>query len=252
MKQNKIKKQVYLKLTLFFGTIILGFLGLVLLTYYKYVEPGLTAATVALVLGIAGIFRENIHRVFFGPDLKLEICLEPPDCHKVELKGPQGERIDDTYYFRFKIENSGNREARNVQVMMTKLELEKNGEYETAKNFLPLNLVWAHYKRDTMQAIPADGFKHCDFGHILRGRYKDKVLRRFGLSQSANIIFKTDVVVEPNTGSHIILPGNYRISVHLSSTNCKSIQVTVELSIKDIWDDDEKRMLRENISIKRV
>ena len=241
-----------LKLTSFFAPIILGFLGLILLTYYKYVEPGLTAATIALFLGIAGIFRENIHRVFFGPSLKLKISLEPPDCHKVELKNSQGERVDDTYYFRFKVENSGNREARNVQVMMTKLELEKDGEYEIVKDFLPLNLVWAHYRRDTMQAIPADGFKHCDFGHILRGRYKDEVLRRFGLSRSTNIIFKTDVVVEPNTGSHIIFPGNYRISVHLSSTNCKSIQETFELSIKDIWDDNEERMLRENVSIEKL
>lgn len=252
MKQNKTKKQVYLKFTLFFGTIILGFLGLVLLTCYKYVEPGLTAATIALVLGIAGVFRENIHRVFFGPDLELEIYLESPDCHKVELKDPQGERIDDTYYFRFKIENSGNREARNVQVMMTKLELEKNGEYEIVKDFLPLNLVWSHYRTDTMQTIPADCFKYCDFGHIIQGRYKDKILHCFGLSRSANIVLKTDVVIEPNTGSHIIFPGDYRISVHLSSINCKSIQETFELSIKDIWDDDEKRMLRENISIEKL
>lgn len=64
--------------------------------------------------------------------------------------------------------------------------------------------------------------------------------------------FEFDVAVRPNTGSHILLPGNYKIKITFAGNNFDPQEKIYYLSLKNIWDEDEEKMLKENISIKEA
>ncbi|MDP2947120.1 MAG: hypothetical protein Q8N88_03315 [Nanoarchaeota archaeon] len=204
---------------------------------------------VALLLGVIGIFQGRIRSWFKKPKLNVSIKLEPPDCHKIAMRNPQtGAYVCDSYYFRFRVENTGNYQMEDVEAIPVELYKKINGKFEKVNNFLPLNLVWAHYHNITMPKIQPLMFKHLDFGHITKSNFAN--LSYFGISESARIVFQLDLAVIPNTGSHILIPGDYKIKILFAANNLKPIAKIYNIEIKDNWTDDEKEMLNNNISIK--
>lgn len=210
----------------------------------------LMGVLVALLLGIVGIFQDRIRSWFRKPNLKISIKVEPPDCHMIPLtKKETGEVIDDVYYLRFRINNSGNQEARDVQVIVTELYEFNNRECVRVDSFLPLNLVWSHThemsmeNRMIMKTIPEDVFRHCDLGYLTHSHWKDHLLSAYPLKKRADVILKMDTIVEPNTGSHIIFPGKYRLTVYVSASNAKTLKTIFEIEVKDIWNNLGKKMV---------
>ena len=222
----------------------------------SYCYPEWVAIFVAffsiLFLGFIAIFQDWIRSCFRKPKLKISIKLEPPDSHKIAFrKRETGEFVCDSYYFRFNIENEGNCHMEDVDVIATeKWQKNEDGKYEKDHNFLPLNLVWSHIRKQTMPRIYRQLFKYCDFGHIIESKYAN--LERFGIPQSSKIIFRLDVAIEPNTGSHIIKPGDYKIKIKIAANNLKPKTKIYNLIFKDEWLDDEREMFAGNISIKEI
>jgi len=211
----------------------------------------LLGVLVALLLGVIGIFQDRIRSLFRRPKLDIYIKSEPPDCHKTSFRDSNtGRYICDTYYLRFRVENNGNHYAEDAEAMVVGVYKRINDNYEEMKDFLPLNVVWSHYRKITMSKIQPKLFKHLDFGYILKADFVD--LEKFGIDRSSNITFQFDVAVIPNTGSHILLPGDYKIKVVFAANNLKPIEKTYHLVIKDAWTDDEETMLRDNILIEEI
>ena len=210
------------------------------------------AIITALFLGIIGIFQENIRRLFQKPKLIPQIHLSPPDCHKIPLtNSATGQRICDTYYFRFRVTNEGNTTMEDIEVLAAELyEKNPSGRFIKVNNFLPINLVWAHNHVVTMTKIQPKLFKHCDFGHIIETRYAN--LAQFGINSQANIVFVLDTFVQPNTGSNLILPGDYKIKIIFSANNVKPKEVWYRLKLEDAWDNNEDVMFQNNVSIKKI
>lgn len=220
-----------------------------------YKDPQWWAIAVALLLGVVGIFQDRIRSLFKKPKINVNIKLEPPDCHKIALRDNNtGQFICDTYYFRFKITNIGNYSLEDIEVLTAELYKKNQGRYHKVNNFLPINLNWAHNHVVTMPKIQPKLFKHCDFGHILEtntnlGR---KIVQYYGFNTNAKVMMQLDTFIEPNTGSHILLPGEYKIKVIFSANNLSPYEVWYELILKDKWDINENIMLRNNISIKKI
>lgn len=210
----------------------------------QWVSPG-----VALILGVAGIFQNNIRNIVFKPKMCPTIDLAPPDCHKIALNNTQtGAKICDTYYFRFKVRNGGNLVMEDVEVFATELHKKSiSGAFEKVQDFLPINLVWAHNHYVTLPKIQPDLYKHCDFGHILRSVNVD--LRPFGLEHKSKVIFLLDSEVQPNTGSHLIFPGEYKIKIVFSANNVKPTSKWVNLRLNDDWHEDQVTMFRDNVDV---
>lgn len=204
---------------------------------------------VALLLGVVGIFQDRIRACFIKPDLKVSIKLESPDCHKMAVTNTAtGQHIYDSYYFRFRVENAGNHHMEDVEAMVTELYKKSIDGYKKLDNFIPLNLVWAHYKgKITEPKIQPRLFKHLDFGNILKSQFVD--LNYFGITQTATIVFQLALSVFPNSGSHILLPGEYKVKVVFAANNLKPEEKIYHLNIKDKWSDDERTMLVNNVSI---
>jgi hypothetical protein len=75
-------------------------------------------------------------------------------------------------------------------------------------------------------------------------------LANFGLSSSANVILALDVEVAPNTGSHLIFPGEYRIKIIVAANNLSPVGKIYSLIVADQWTEDQNEMLNKNIFIK--
>ena len=137
-----------------------------------------------------------------------------------------------------------------LKQLATELYGSDNGEYKKVDSFLPLNLVWSHMhemttmeNRMTMKTIPAGVFHHCDLGYLTHNRWKDKLLSAYPLKQQAEVILKMDTIVEPNTGSHIVFPGKYRLTIHVSASNAKMLRKVYQIEIKNIWSELGKNMI---------
>ena len=156
-----------------------------------------------------------------------------------------------TYYLRARIKNTGNYQLEDVEAMAIELtRKEPTGQFKNVENFLPLNLVWAHSrgKEITKPKIQPKMFKFLDFGHI--SQFKDVDTRALGISAIGNTLLVLDVEVSPNTGSHLILPGEYRIKLVFAANNLSPINKIYSLIIADKWTEDQKEMLENYIFIK--
>jgi len=208
---------------------------------------------VALLLGIAGMFQDWVRAWFKKPNLNITIKLSPPDCHMIPMRNfMTNQTVYDTFYFRFRVENIGNYQADEVEAMVVELYKSVKSKYEKVVNFLPLNLVWAHSfaRQITKPKIQPSLFKYLDFGHIVKSEFAD--LDSFGLKNRNKIVFILDTEVPPNTGSHIIFPGDYKIKIKFAGNNLKPIEKIYKLVIKDDWTTDETIMLQNNILIEET
>jgi len=66
------------------------------------------------------------------------------------------------------------------------------------------------------------------------------------------VVFQFDLAVTPNHGSHILLPGDYNITIKFAANNLSPIIKKYNFVIADKWHDDERVMLQNNISIKEL
>ena len=216
-----------------------------------YANPQWWAVIIAPSVAVLAILYDWIRSFIWKPKLKISIELKPPDCQKVPLIDQETHRhVCDTYYFRFRIENTGNYRLEDVEVMITDL-YQKNSKKEYGRQpFLPLNLRWSHSNTAVIPRIQSDLYKHCDFGHIIKS--ENAKASHYDLPRPVKIVFLLDTIVRPTTGTFLLLPGDYKVRIIVGASNIKSEAKIYNLVVKDKWTDDEEEMLRENVSITEV
>jgi hypothetical protein len=208
---------------------------------------------IALLLGLIGIFKvqdlisNNLHRAI----LKVGIKLEPPDSLKIAMRNSQtGQFYYDVYYLRLRIENIGNSLMEEVEVIASELYKKRNNNrYSKVNSFLPMNLKWANFGELTMPKIQSKIFKHCDLGHIVES--VNVPLAVYGLPTTSNVVIVLDTQVTPNTGSNILLPGEYKIKLVFAANNL-SKTTWFKLVIRNAWSTNEQLMFANNISIQKI
>jgi hypothetical protein len=218
------------------------------------------SAIATLLAVLVALFKEEITRLWRRPGLDAAIRLSAPDCHKTEMifSNPRtGEVIarGDCYYFRIWVENKGNLRANRVQVFAAKLlRQHADGSFKEEKQFLPMNLKWSHSQ--IKPEIFAEGIspsmgKHCDLGHILDPELRNKMQQSVDADEDETL-FELDLEVAPNTLSHILRPGLYRLELKIAAANAKPISRTLEINLTGKWYGDENRMFSDGIGLKEV
>lgn len=221
---------------------------------YWLKDPQWWAIFTALLLGLGGIFQDRIRRMIWKPKLEVDFRLNPPDSHKIPAKVINrltGVKLGEynTYYIRPRIKNAGNFQLEDIEVMAIELtRKEPNGQFKKEENFLPLNLVWANTHEVAKPKIQPKLFKFLDFGHILETKHVN--LEEFHISTNVKVTLVLDVEVEPNIGSHLIFPGEYRIKLLFAANNLSPIEKIYSLIIADKWTEDQKEMFDKNIFIR--
>lgn len=183
---------------------------------------------------VVALFQENIRRYFDRVKLKLQINLEPPDCHQIDLTDQiNGAFISKCIYLRIRVTNIGDKTARDVEILASNLwKIEDSGN-KKVKTFLPMNLRWSH-SHPIKVTIPPKSFRFCDLGPI----------RPLG----NRIILRFDMETQPNPVSggvypNIIDSGTYLLEVLLSGDNIYPQVIRWKIEIPNVWSDDETEML---------
>lgn len=219
-------------------------------------------ATILAVL--VALFKEEIVRWWRRPELEASITRAPPDC--VQTKAEYSVQrtahpfaAADSYWLRIWVKNTGKMRAEKVQVFAAALSKRvADGAFKPVDNFLPMNLRWSH-AQDQAHApeIFADGIspgmgKHCDLGHIIDPQHRVEVGEDLSNVPSGKTILGLELEVKPNTLSHLIPPGTYRLTLRIAAGNSKPVTKVVEISVTGDWYSDEKRMLSEGIGVRFI
>ena len=122
--------------------------------------PTWVTAIATLLLAALALFQDSLRKWLTKPELELHIRPHPPECHPTEWLSVRtvckiypltNERSDETvqvslpcYYFRLRVTNSGNCEAREVEVFAKELKRhsQRRGEFDDVARFSPMNLLW--------------------------------------------------------------------------------------------------------------
>jgi hypothetical protein len=223
-------------------------------------EPGNLAQWIAAVATsiavMIALFRETFLVWWRRPRLDAIIKLEPPDCHKIPMRTivpipVVGQVSAGCYYFRFWISNSGRSRAEQVQVFASELLRQlPDASFQTEKDFSPMNFRWSHSREIYAEGISVDMGKHCDLAHII-----DPVQRHWFQNEEPHTptketVFSLDLEVQPNSLSHLIKPGTYRLVLLIGAANARPIKRQLEFTCTGKWFDDEKDMFRDGIRLK--
>lgn len=206
-----------------------------------HVQEILAALTFCAVL--VALFQEKIKDWFNQSKLQLEINLNPPDCHQIDLTDQQtGQFISKCIYLRIRVTNTSAKTASNVEILASNLWKQKtNGDYKIVKTFLPMSLRWSHLHPRT-ETIPPQSFRFCDLGPVRPVNNRS--------------VFKFDMIVQPNPVSGGVFPniidaGKYKFELLITGDNTKPKLTTWIFEFLDKWSNDEDKML-ERIKIRKI
>ncbi len=189
----------------------------------------LLAVIVALVIvSIQDWVRRRWNRTL----LDMNISLESPDSHSIDMTNQFGQKVSDSFYIRVKVSHDKGIAGENVEIMSIKFVKVENGKEIKLNNFLPISLVWSHFKpRTNVIRIPIKLFRHCDFGHFIPENNTSRLI--------------LDTIAQPNKISNseygnIFSPGKYRFTLLLSGDNVRQLSKTWEIEFNG-WNSNEDK-----------
>ncbi len=205
---------------------------------------------------IVALFKEEIVKIWRRPKLKATIELKSPDCHKTIMtiqQQYQGRLVttnSDCYYFRIWVFNHGNTAANRIQVFASKLYRQNNQRrYEKVDDFVPMNLQWSHSHEIFAERISPGMGRHSDLGHIIDPQNKELINETLTGVGSESTILCLDLEVKPNTMSHLIRPGDYKLVIKIAAENSRPIEKELIINFNGTWTSNEDDMFKDNISI---
>ncbi len=199
---------------------------------------------VGLVAVMIALFQEKIRRFFSNTELEVILRTAPPDCHKIEVRTPNG-LMSDGYYVRAKINNIGKYTAENVEVMIVDLhKYNDNGVKERVVTFLPMNLVWSHYGGVSMSRILPNHFRHIDIGCLL-------------LLGSNKVVLKIDTATQPNKVEGGIYPniiefGHYEFTLIIGADNVSTFSQKYSFIFSNDFYNNETDMFDKSLKIESL
>ena len=205
-------------------------------------------ATLAAV--IVALFKEDFLNWRHYPLLTPRVHLRPPDCHKTSFNGGLP-----VYYLRIWIENRGTQRAHQVQVFVSQLlRKHADGRFHEDLDFLPMNLRWSHTQEVFADGISPGMGKHCDLGFVPKPDQAKEA--RFAsnfapkkLANSNSTWLSLDLEVRPNTETHILESGTYRLELRVAAANAKPWIEVLEVALTGNWFDDQAQMFSKGIGL---
>lgn len=183
---------------------------------------------------VVALFQEKIKRYFDRVKLKLQIILEPPDCHQIDLSDQiTGRFISKCIYLRIRVTNIDDKTARDVEILASNLWRITDGKQFKVFTFLPMNLRWSH-SHPIKVTIPPQSFRFCDLGPVRP--LEDKVILKFDMETQPNPVSGG---VYPN----VIFSDVYILEVLLSGDNTYPLLTKWKIEVPNEWADNESEML---------
>jgi hypothetical protein len=205
----------------------------------------LIGAAVSIVTSLLALLKVPIIAFLFSPELRISIFPDDQrDCHTTSLRDQvTGNLKAPAHYFRLRIENNGLSTAKNVEVSLEKVEELKDNQYELNKDFMPLRLLWSHWRNHRWElSIPPGTYRHCDLGYIV-GPNDNNI----ACCENGTHVFWFDVMIRPNAGRSSLVPGTYRITVSAFGDNARRSKLAIILEWKGIWKETLAELYQEGL-----
>ena len=213
----------------------------------------LAAVIVALWVAIFGPRRVT------QPKLAVSVDLTPPDC--MWNPGPEMQTRDTRfasghYIIRLRVANDGNEDARDVEVMMTRLWIvDDDGKRLIDPLFLPLLLPWSWWTNPDpvrwLERLPIGIFKHCDLLTLaLEQGTKSSIKPRRYHKENARpkswMTFQAAYDASDSSGHNPLRkpPGRYELDFVVAASNATAIYRTAHISFTG-WHDSATEMFGE-------
>lgn len=203
------------------------------------------ATSIALILAS----REQIRAWFLGPRVHVALRPQPPDCQVIEAveqfegMGGFGGTTYNVFYSRLLIDNHGRSRAKAVGVRMTGLWRREQGAWVEDRDFLPMNLNWAHLAPRSEPDIDPHLPRHCDLCHFTEP-YGD----------GAGTLMTLDTELQPNAVGEnrwpaIKPPGEYQAEIAVTGANVRSSFWTLVIEFSGKWADSAEQIAREGLTV---
>jgi hypothetical protein len=221
-------------------------------------------ASVTFLAVLVALFKDEIIKWRRRPIFDISTTLQPPHCHMTILRYMAQQTAPtyteaQCYYFRLWVENRGKTRADRVQVFVAKLfRRAADGTFKEYTNFLPMNLRWSHVQAPGGgPEIYAEGIspqmgKHCDIGHIIDPANRAECGEDLPGVLPMSTLFALDLEVYPNTLSHLLAPGTYRLVLRVAAGNSLPMTKILELTVTGKWFDNERQMFQDGIGLRVV
>jgi|GEM_PF-2097993 len=270
--------------------LLLAFLAILAISYWLartylpiYSCPDQATAMATIFLGAATIFlafvaalQDFIRGWLLKPELSVCIEMDAPDCTKISSLLPsitkdKTSKSKDVYYFRFRVINSGNTDANNVEVYASELKKYKDNGWEKKKTFLPMKLAWSHVRLRSLPILSPHTERHCELGSIEQvdeGEYtlidlddnddEARLMRKMAKMSAdepitrENTLFELDVESPPRSYTHTFQKGRYHLLLVVSASNAKPVYVTLEINHLGPWFDKESEMFQNGLRIQII
>jgi len=206
-----------------------------------------------LVLAIVAVLQDQIRGLFYRPKFVVTAETKRPDCVLVPTTNLAGVPTGDRIYLRVRVTNSGNAAAKSAEVYARELrKFRPDGQWETVKDFPPMNLKWADIGSMYWPSISPDMGKHCDVVHVhdpARRRDVGEESMRLALPPNhPSMAF--DLITAPNHMGHIVGHGVYDLDILVAAENARPHKATVRITMDSTWVADETKMFQEHVGIK--
>jgi hypothetical protein len=213
-------------------------------------------AFATVLLAAVAAFQKIIENWIFKPNLKVMSRACEPYCHKNLLTITDqrtGAVIDsvDGYYLRIEVTNSGRGRANQVEVFAKKLEKKQaDGSYRERSEFDPMNLSWSHWETPIIDGISREMPKYCGLAHIYdpakRQRFPTHLRKNAPCGQA---LLEFCLQRLPNTGTHVVESGLYRLHILVAAANARPKPFVVEINFSGQYFADESKMMSEGFGI---
>jgi len=224
------------------------------LKIFNNISPEWTAILLSFLISIFGFFKDQITHLLFKPKLDIEFDVISPNCHKTKkmIYGSNASSVD-CYYYRLLVRSLNNISPLDLEMMILK-KFDKVGDnFREDKSFLPMSLLWSHYRTSIINNIPPKLFKFCDFGSIVPPILSDELTRSFLKKvESGEILLDLDLAVRPYTGSSFVTEGVYRFEIALTGKNFKIIKRIFQVNLPKYWSVNEEEMLTKGLTVEKI
>lgn len=227
--------------------------------------PTWVTAVATLLLAAIAIFQDYFRGLLTKPKLELHIRPTPPECHStqwlysikrrtVDVRSRQlSESIETValpcYYFRLRVTNNGNCEAKYVEVFAKDLKQHDSvrGEFEDVARFSPMNLLWSDVRQPFLSILSPKLPKLCDLAHTVEPSERENLGHELPNVPDNAVILALDLQVEPTSKGHLLGPGFYRLTLVLAAANATPREYFLDITITGDWYEDSLRMFTDGI-----
>jgi len=227
--------------------------------------PTWVTAIATLLLAALAIFQDSIRSWLTKPKLELDIRPRPPECHPTEWRWVGAVRRTNLlthetsvvteqlalpcYYFRLRVTNNGNCEAREVEVFAKELKRhsEVRGEFDEVTRFSPMNLLWSDVRQPFLHVLSPKLPKLCDLAHAIAPSERLYLNHDLDGVRDDQTILALDLQVEPTSKGHLLGPGFYRMTLVLAAANATPREYHLDITFTGDWYEEPDRMFTTGI-----